>query len=345
MWCNTTLAFHGIGAAYRSDSTVNPLPAHDTNYIKSYYDKLSITAISKLKNNQFSIYNYINGEDITFSTNKLVTYGLAIDYKWVTLELAYPIKVLSPGNPNLGKTKGVELSFGLNKRKWWFRTFYEYNKGYYAVNNPYDPHGTKGEEHLRPDIRNEIFFASMYYGFNHRKFSYLSALWQIEKQKKSASSFTAGLTVARNKISADSSLIPLILLDGDSISQPFETSLNNYYVLNAGAVGTLVFARHFFITGTFVPGQSFLHGHWHDVGGRRYKKPMTLGLALEFKFGGGYVGDRFSAGFNMLTTKIISYEKANNLEYSQSYTPFRVFLGSSFILTHHKILSAFSNFN
>ena len=90
----------------------------------------------------------------------------------------------------------------------------------------------------------------------------MAALWQIEKQKKSASTFVAGVTFARDKISGDSSLIPMQVIEQLEGATPITSSSNKYIAINAGVAGTLVFLKNFFLTGTVVPGISFQYGKW-----------------------------------------------------------------------------------
>lgn len=328
----------GNGDPTSPDTAKTPISNFDSSYIKSYYSKLCITALSIAKNNTFTVNNLVNSSDITYSTNKVVTYGFALDYKWLALELTLPIRAISREDPELGSTNGFGFTFGFTKRRLWFRTFYQDNKGYYLSSDFNDFNKRKNKDKIRPDIRNEIFFASLYYGFNYKKFSYMAALWQIEKQKKSAASFTGGITFAKDRISGDSSLIPRPLLEGDSTLTPFTSNGNYYYAINFGGAGTVVIAKHFFLSGTFIPGISLQHGTWKDENGNSFKKNLVSSFALDLKIGGGYVGDKFYCGLNFFSNQLTSYGQGESLEISQDYVNFRIFAGYRFTVPQIKFL-------
>jgi len=312
-------------------------PLYDTAYIESFRDYMIISLVTVRNSNDITIKDN-SGDEIVFSTNTPFYFGFAMDYKWFTLE--YTTSFNKYGNIKYGKTNSQSIGFGLTGRKFWFRNFWKKYDGYY-MSNPeyYDPdfNPQTDEYILRPDLHNRIYFANLNYGFNYLKFSNMASLWQLEKQKKSAGSFTLGLSFAYNEYSSDSALIIPEWEDNfnnDALIAKFNLMLIG---INGGYLHTfsLFKRRRLFISLALIPGLSFQTGKtFHENGTNLHRKNM-IGLQNEARFVLGYNHERW---YTSLST--IGYFIANNFakdnSINQDYTFFRFMIGYKFKLPEIK---------
>ena len=302
-------------------------PGYDTNYIKSFRNDLIITAVSAYSNNTLSITDKFDNE-LIYATNLPMSFGLAFDYKWFTFE--YTSSFGGQGEEAKGNTEISSLGFGLTLRKFWFRNFFQLNKGYYVDNptylNPdFDP--TIDAYPHRPDLQTFTYFASINYGFNHRRFSNMASLWQIERQKKSAGSFTTGLSFALSSFSADSSIVPTRAIK--NFSENAQLSGLDFLLvgLNVGYLHTFAMGktRKWFISLALIPGISFQKAIVYDKEGFSGDRESTAGAQVETRFIVGWNGDYWYTTMSSVIYGITT-DFSNNL-ISQSYEYFRFVVG------------------
>lgn len=301
---------------------------YDTNYVESYRDKLVLTLVSLYRDNHITLTDTESNEIVSFTTNGTFQFGFALDYKWATAELTFPMRWLSREDSELGHTNSFRFSLGATKRRLWFRTFYEKNNGYYTTISETDTIYVPSSERIRSDITNTALFASLYYGFNHKKFSYMASLWQIEKQKKSAGSLIAGVTYARDDIEGGVPLPPRQLYKSYPELKSVNRLKNNYYGINLGYAGTLVLFKDFFATLTFVPGVFVRQTKVFELNKNGSDKTHRFGYSLDAKIGIGYVGKHFFTGLsvfaNTLETKLRKRSQfSDEFNYARFYLGFR----------------------
>ena len=271
---------------YGQDET----PGYDTAYIQSYRDYLVLTLVGVLNSNTVSIADNTDKE-ITFSTNLPFYFGFSVDYKWLTFEFTKNINT-SPDELK-GETNSHSLGFGITGRKFWFRTFWKDYEGYYMENPDYDNPDFDEEVDpfpLRPDLHTAIFFANLNYGFNYRRYSNTASLWQLEKQKKSAGSFTIGLSAGHTEMQADSALV----LSKWELNFNHNALITNYQFnwigLNGGYLHTFsMFKRkRFFVSLALIPGVSFQFGKAHIENSTELLKKIGIGAQTETRLVLGY---------------------------------------------------------
>lgn len=290
------------------DISAQSQPDFDTNYVESFKDDLIVTLVSTLQSNTLSIRDNQNKE-ISFRTNNPTAYGFALDYKWLTVEYTSSFKN-SVGDPRYGSTEANALGFGLTMRKFWFRNFFQRFQGYYLENPWYfDPDFDRvnGIHPHRNDVRTYTYFANINYGFNHQKFSNMASLWQIERQKKSAGSWTVGASYARTGFGADSALVPSGLQQFSSDTRLTDVSFH-LLGLNGGYLYTAVLKKHpkFFLSIALIPGINVQTGRFRVEGDSYFTKKTSIGILTESRFVLGYNGDRW-----YVTTSGISYNIVN----------------------------------
>ena len=151
-----------------------------------------------------------DGAELEYSTNTPVQIGLALDYRWLAVEATFSVNGSGGLDPRAGPTSSTGLGFGYTGRSWWFRNFFRRNTGFH-VSDPemVDPDWEEGEDlPYRADISNTTYMASINHGFNWRRFSYSAAIWQLERQKRSAGSWTAGATFWYSRTECTGGLLP-----------------------------------------------------------------------------------------------------------------------------------------
>ena len=167
----------------------------------------------------------------------------------------------------------------------------------------------------------------------------MASLWQIEKQKKSAGSFTAGLSFAYTTYGADSALVPKKYQDYFE-SKQFATS---YYFtmigVNGGYMHTFSFGKNhgLFLSLAFVPGLSFQTGKSFAEDGPIAPREQDLGAHVEGRLITGYNGDQWYTAMSLIGYSIFSDFKTRNPA-SQGYSFFRFVVGYKIHLKETKSL-------
>jgi hypothetical protein len=322
-----------FAASAYSQNTQWTDPGYDTSYVESFRDYLVVTAIAASSSNELRITDR-QGEKLNYSTNLPTSFGVAIDYKWLTLE--YTSSFGASQNLRGGYSDLTSIGFGLTTRKLWFRNFYRRTQGYFIQNPEYfDPDFDPNVDPYpnRPDMRTSVYYASLNYGFNNRKFSNMAALWQLERQKKSAGSFTVGLTFSLADFTADSLLVPAAFIDN---FEPADLSVNLDFLLagiNAGYLHTFVFGRSsdFFVSVAVVPGLSYQRAIARAQGSvnENQLSKNTAGIHGEGRVVLGYNGNRWYASLSSVGYAISSNFSDVN-PFSQGYTFSRIMVGYKF---------------
>lgn len=331
------LALFLFCTAVSAQNTAYKDPGYDTNYIKSFRDYLVVTVVSSAVSNDVSVTDTTN-QDVIFATNVPTSFGMAVDYKWLTAE--YTSTFGRTGDADKGTTKMQSIGFGLTGRKFWFRNFYQKTQGYYLENPQYfypEFNPATDAYPYRGDIQATMYWASLNYGFNHRKFSNQAALWQLERQKKSAGSFTSGITFSYASYRADSALIPQKyqrFFEKEEFLTNFEFGILgiNFGYLHTFAMGK---SRKLFISMALIPGVSYQVGKGYSTETSITKKDGNIGLHAESRLVFGYNADTW---YTSLSTSVYavttSFEHAN--PFSQGYGFVRIVFGVKFKLPETK---------
>jgi hypothetical protein len=312
-------------------------PSYDTSYIKSFRDNFVLTFVTSANSNIVGTSDSL-GNDYDFATNLPTSFGLGFDYKWLTLELTSSFGNL--GDPKKGETEATSFSFGLTMRKLWFRNFFQHMRGYHLENptiiNPgFDPQTDNYP--YRPDVTTTVYFASINYGFNYRRYSHMASLWQLERQRKSAGSFTAGLSYAYNTYSADSALVPRAFQERFENQQFVLGYIKNVVGINLGYLYTLALGNdgRFFISLALIPGLSYQHErafYDNDLPAQTFN---GAGVHAELRGSLGYNGDKWYVAASLAGYAIASAFEGQNPS-SVGYGFGRLAIGYKFTLPETK---------
>lgn len=334
--CVVLYVFFGAPAAYGQDTSYKD-PGYDTNYIKSFRDNLVVTLVSASAGNEISAVDK-KGNPLTFATNLPTSFGVGLDYKWLTFE--YTSSFGRTGVPEKGYTKMKSVGFGLTTRKFWFRNFYQNTQGYYMKNPEYfnpDFNPATDIYPFRNDVRSSIYYATLNYGFNHRRFSNIAAIWQLERQKKSAGTFTTGLSFSMAEYQSDSALFTEQFESNFDKSEAITDFSFVLYGINAGYLHTFSFtkSRKFFISLTLIPGISYQEGTARFEDTNLRIKKNALGLHSEGRIVAGYNGDRWYSSITAISYVVTSAFEGTN-PFSQGYTFGRIAVGYKFKMKETK---------
>jgi hypothetical protein len=297
------LNFISIGFSQSNGGQVRDGSAfgYDSGYVVSFRDNLVITLVNETKFSSISVgFTTPKGiYNLDYKTNTINTWGVGIDYKWLTFEYTRQMPWYTPA-AEFGEVQNAGFGFGVTGRRIAFRNFYETSKGYYLENTDDWKLGAlkdlKGY-YLRPDISTSTYYASLNYVFNNKHFSNNASLWQLERQVKKSGTLVGGLTYMFNNFKADSSIIPFTGIDS------LPRSSNTFFALNSlgfniGFMGTLPLGKKkkWFLTTAIIPGLSRQWGEASVEDGGVAPARKLLGYQSEFRLGLGYNGDNWYVG-------------------------------------------------
>lgn len=316
---------------------------YDTNYIRDYRHRLSMAIMTEIKRNDVAIIREDNS-NLHYVTNlPQPTYGLMFSYRWANFSMSFPITNLSTYDTDYSSTDGYSLGLGITGRKWFFRNFYENYQGY-QLNNPEatDP-DYYSKYTLLPDYKNlrqRTYFATVYYGFNGRKYSQRDLLYQSETQLKSAGSFFAGLNGGYKWIDSDKDIIPDEFDDetpkDDDVLQMEYATLG----IAGGYAHTFVLPKNFNFSALFIPALNYANGSTTSRDGEITNFESDLGLNAELRFQLAYNSGGFYAGAAYSTYGLSNFF-GENAAFTTFHHLLRVNLGYHFHLKPIKGLKPF----
>ncbi len=302
-------------------------PDYDTAYVLSYSSTLTLTALASYRTVDVDL-EQPSGNTLTYSTNTPEQYGLGLDYKWLSVEASFTVPALGATDPSLGESRSRGLGIGYTGRRLWARGFWNSTKGYYlneparwmAGWKPGDAQVTRG------DLSSDTYMASLNWALSRkRRYSQNAALYQMERQKRSAGTFVAGFSAWRTVVAADSSLIGPALVDTFQLASGFTTVRRTLIGASIGYMHTFSFWHKGFLNAAFLPGLAYAH----QVIGLPDGTTLTgtgAGSLIEMKLGAGYNGDSWytalTFSYYYSTTPI-----ADNLNLASNYTFGRFALG------------------
>lgn len=305
----------------------------DTTYIESFRDNLMLRVLFEHKFNAIEV-SSMDTNGLRYLTNNTWTQGIGFAYKWLAVDLSFRMP-WAQQNSTKGETKNSSLGIGINGGKFWTRVFFENNQGYYLENvldwnesyldsNGYYPY--------RGDIRTSLIYASVNYGFNHKKYSNVAGITQQERQLKGAGSFTAGLIYARTATDADYSLVPSEYREyfNDTIAKAKHYSAE-LIGLNLGYLRNVPLSRNkkVLLNFVFIPGMSLQKIKLGLEDGEFLESDNVLGIHYEIRFSLGYNGNKWYYGL-LVRSHGFANQYVTSSSSSQSYTYTRFYLGYKF---------------
>lgn len=310
-------------------TTITKQPTYDTTYIRQYRNKWCVTLIGSRRDFFVHITNPSSSKQtLTYSPKNHYGWGIGIDYKWFTLEFIKRINASpSPSRNYLWKNNfGIRL--GLTRQKLWFNSFYQQYKGM-NINFKGDSLNSINGADL-PTARNDIFTYSLHfslnYGFNHHRYSQMAALWQIDRQLKSAGTVIIGLSSLIYHIKADSTLVPTRLNRYFNRESLFVKSSTKKIGINIGYAHNFVIWKQFFIHLSFIPTLAYQYRRYDLV---KEEDIIAKGISFstESRFITGYNGEKWYGGFALSNYSFTENSPIKGAGAVINYNFFRWFVG------------------
>lgn len=315
---------------------------YDTNYITSKRDWVHIKFIGVNNETTIDLINTDTEYSLSYKSNSPYRYGIGFDYEWIALEFSHTIPGLEFNSKTKGSSETFAIRLGLSGRKFRGNLYYRETKGFSHENIEQilpDWFLTETQYPYSENLHNTTLNASLYYTFNHRKFSNTAAIRQIDQQIKSAGSAVIGFVSNFEGIYSPN---PIIL--HDSLQDSF-LDIKKAEYLKAGITGgymyTFSFWKNFYIHAALVPGLLYSYG---DVAlhnnNEEVKTSSTLGASIYSRFTLGYNANRFYGGMYAVSDYYASDAFATQFATTQ-YTYLKFFIGYRFAFKKRKWMKNF----
>jgi hypothetical protein len=223
-------------------------------------------------------------EALTYQPNSGLNAGLGFTFQNLTINLAFPLGFLNR-NRETDFPRFFDLQGHIYPKNWVIDFFGQFYKGYRIPDGIGD-----GVKYLRPDL--DVLKVGLHanYIFKGDQISMAAAVQQSAIQKKSAFSPVLGFEVYRLQVQADSLVLPAQLSPKQNFQQADFLQLGP----NAGMIGTLVFGKGFFATGSLT-GNLGVASAWNSDAAAN---TWNLGWGYHARAYIGYNGPRFGVNVN-----------------------------------------------
>lgn len=289
----------------------------DTNYVVSFPNVLNARTYLSRKFTNLRLSKRNGRSPLRYNPNTTLNFGVGATYGGFTLNLGYGFSLLNR-DKGQGETQYLDLQSHLYGRKYVVDIFGQFYQGMHLQNTSKFSPDIPGEFYQRPDLKIRAL------GFNGRKimndeqFSYSAAFVQNRLQKKSAGSLLIGVKALVVFYEADSNLIPFFVDEtqyGNTISNLVK-SRSTQAGPTVGYAYTLIYKKHFFLTGSFNLGFSFGPVKNIDEDGNELKE-WQINPTASAKFAAGYNCKEWYLGFTYLqdetTIRSIDGEALNSV--------------------------------
>lgn len=286
-----------LGKAQKKDE----LP--DTRYYFSY----DTTVTGRVYLSQKYVSMVLSGGDSTpplrYRPNSQLSLGVGATYGWLTINGAFAMGFLNPGDAGKDKTKTIDLQAHLYGQKMTVDLFGQYYKGFYLFPKGTATGNTGKNWYTRPDISLLQLGISAYYIFNWKKFSNRAAFLQNEWQTRPAGSFLLGGEIYYGQAKADSAFVPSVLSASYKNASTITQMQYGDVAVGAGYAYTLVLHRHWFATASLTGSLSFdLLKEWEQDG--KTSNNFSFRPNYAYKAGIGYNSRRFTTSLSWVNNSI-----------------------------------------
>ncbi len=304
----------------------------DSTYIHVFREKLQVQVFLGNRSNEIRVYNPDPSKSIIYVPNMPVQFGMGLDHHWLSLEAAVKLRSSTEGNPSKGNSRYFGLGGAVNGRELWFNAQYSFFRGFH-VSNPQSiqPNWStlQASYPLRSDILSNTLSTQLVWSKNYRKFSYLGAIEQREKQVKSAGSLLMGMGLSAIGISADSSMAA-----GDSVlgfEKDAQIKESGFLVFSPqiGYGYTLVLPANFFFTIMLLPSLNLFTGTTILANNEEIPYRFTGLIGSELRLIIGYDNERTFAGMH-IHRQGYSSDPKNRIYLSNNFTTVRFYFGMRF---------------
>ncbi len=234
----------------------------DTNYIDTYNNDLILRIYTSNKINFFKLKDTEQDISLKYKPNDFYNLGIGVNYKWFGINIATPFPLSTKDESKYGKTTTFGIQSYVYRRKFTIDLLAKKTDGYFISESDelLPSFDDTGIEYSRRDVQTQNFGLNVNYIFNNERFSHSAAFKQTERQKISAGSLLGGFGLYSFLTSADSSIVPREIDERYfSKNRDFKGSLAFSVNVNAGYAYSLVFAKNWLLTGSFISSIGLEH--------------------------------------------------------------------------------------
>lgn len=300
----------------------------DTNYIKSYSDRLILKTYSTYAKT-YMPYNLPKKlPTLDFTTNSFITLGFGFSYKWFGLR--YGFNIIQLGDPALyDKTSSLDIYMNAYLPKHLIDVMFTNHDGFYNSNPKLNLRHWNDSIKVPPkvsNLRTYMIGTNYLYVFNGKKFSFKSSFTQSEQQIKSSGSFLVGASFNYFSINSDSSLIPKDYIKKDSLS-PTDEYLNGIFIgpsIRAGYAYNLIVYKNVSLLVSATPGISLEYNKYITNKGKT-EVSMKPNFQGNFRVGLTYSQPNYFFGINAFND--IYFHNLRDANFKYTTIRLELFLG------------------
>lgn len=307
------------------------LKVKESTYVTSFRNNPHFTVefarrrqVLDLRNADFDTLSFL------YEPNTRTNFVFSFDYKWLSLSvglLSFP----TVDSRLKGSSNQFSLRANFNGKRVWSSNFFQHYQGFYLANpQSIDPTWSALTDSFPQwsGVSTSTFFGNIFYLFKPEKFSYRAALWQLDRQERSAGSFLAGASLRFFGLNSDSmkSLVPQqaqSLFGSDRLVVAQRVS---NFSFNIGYVHTFVYKKSWFLTLYFVPGLSVQNSLYQAENSQIIREPGQVVGMSEFRIILGYNGDKWFGGLSSYSINFAGNERSR-VWIENNYNWFRLFTG------------------
>jgi len=281
---------------------------YDTIYIKNLSDKLAFRIYNIWKNTELKLTDLKTKKYLQIEPNGSTNIGLGFNYKWMGLGIAFGMPFINNDDSIYGKTKRFDFQLNLYGRTMGADIYFQRYKGFYISNPKMLVSWNKKEYPILEDMQIIALGASVYYFFNHKKFSYRAAFVRNEIQKKGQGSIILGVYYGLNSAFDKTGFLSANLKDSLNTLFDIYSFNSNNFGISFGYTFTFVIAKQFFINLSLVPGIGGVKTNI-TTSNNVYKLGTHLAVRYIARFALGYENKNFYMG-------LTAYSTGSSYEYS-----------------------------
>ncbi|WP_300601672.1 DUF4421 family protein [Niabella sp.] len=219
----------------------------DSSYYERYPHKLAIGPVLSKKNTVFSANAKGLPAPLRYSTNNATRLGLSLGYDWLSVSASVGLGSMDPDYKKAkGKTKSINFQWTVTGKSVLADLHFQVNKSLY-LRHGQDLLPDNGAYYVRPDLRTQIFGATVRKILNSNQFSIKPPFAFDTWQKRSAGSFMIGGEFVYGSAKGDSAFVPSML----AANFPDATVNNMHYLMFGPTIAyahSFVIKKHFFVT-------------------------------------------------------------------------------------------------
>ena len=269
---------------------------HDTTYITSYADQLTLKLVAINKYSFFRIKDGISSTRLRYRPKYGINLGIGFAYKWIALDLTFNFGIRE--DINLKNSEAFNIQTRVFSSRQFIEGYLQYFYGHKLDNISGISIPLGDLPLLREDVRTISFGLQYLYAFDYDKFSLKAPFVLNEAQRKSTGSPIFGASFDFFNMDSDSSIVP------NALKNYFRQDLQLTDVsvislaVNLGYMYSFVWKKNFFLTLGLIPGLNF------NLGDSRAEERNIFRWNVSYKIKTmnalGYNARKFYAGLQLV---------------------------------------------